>query len=48
VDNSKQQQLIEKSDGHENGAKMIAGVTLYYLDGLRNNLGTVSTEPIRR
>ena len=26
ADNSKQQQLIEKSDGHENGAKMIAGV----------------------
>jgi hypothetical protein len=26
ADNSKQQQLIEKSDGHENGTKMIAGV----------------------
>jgi hypothetical protein len=26
VDNSKQQQLIEKSDGYENGAEMIAGV----------------------
>jgi hypothetical protein len=26
ADNSKQQQFIEKSDGHENGAKTIAGV----------------------
>jgi hypothetical protein len=26
VDNSKQQQLIEKPDGHENGSMMIAGV----------------------
>jgi hypothetical protein len=26
ANNSKQQQLIEKSDGHENGTKMIAGV----------------------
>jgi hypothetical protein len=26
ADNSKQQQLIEKPDGHENGTKMIAGV----------------------
>jgi hypothetical protein len=26
ADNSKQQQLIEKSDGQENGTKMIAGV----------------------
>jgi hypothetical protein len=25
ADNSKQQQLIEKSNGHENDAKMIAG-----------------------
>ena len=26
ADNSKQQQLTEKPDGHENGTKMIAGV----------------------
>jgi hypothetical protein len=31
VNKSKQQQLIEKSDRHENGAKMIAGVHLVTL-----------------
>ena len=31
ADNSKQQQLIEKSDGHENGAMMITGVHIVTL-----------------
>jgi hypothetical protein len=31
ADNSKQQQLIEKSDRHENGTKMIAGVHIITL-----------------
>jgi hypothetical protein len=49
ADNIKQQQLIEKSDGHENGTKQNERrCTLCYLDGLRNNLSTLSTEVIRR
>ena len=31
ADNSKQQQLFEKSDGHENDAKMIAGAHIVTL-----------------
>jgi hypothetical protein len=48
-DNSKQQHLIEKSDGHENGTKMIAGVHFVTLmASATTHLGTPSTKTIRR
>jgi hypothetical protein len=45
ADNSKQQQLFEKSDGHENGAMMIAGVHIVTLMASATTLAPSAPSP---